>query len=75
MFATINIFYMKFINPKVQFLAILAMGVYFIYALISFFQLRPWWIGIKSVIAYLLAYIGYVFLAFNFSYLIVYLKQ
>ena len=74
-FATINIFYIKFVNTQVQFLAILVMATYFVYTCIRFFQVKPWWVGIKSTIAYFLAYIGYIFLAFNFSYLIVFLKQ
>ena len=69
--ATINIFYMKFINPQIQYLAILIMSVYFIYVMIRFFQVRAWWVGIKSILAYFLAYLGYGILAFGFSYLIV----
>lgn len=72
--ATINIFYIKFINPQIQYLAILAMSIYFIYAMIRFFQNRPWLVGIKSAAAFFLAYVGYIFLAFNLSYLIVLFK-
>ena len=73
--ATLNLLYIKFINPKVQYLAILVMLIYFIYAVIRFFQNKPWPVGMKSVMAFILAYIGYIFLAFNMSYLIVSLKQ
>ncbi len=73
--ASINIFYIKYINPGIQYLAILVMGGYFVFALIRFFQKRPWLVGIKAVVAYFVAYIGYIILAFSFSYLIVLLKN
>ena len=75
MFATINIFFIKYINPQVQYLAILVMCVYFIYAMVSFFENRKIIVGIKAFFAYFIAYIFYIFLAFNFSYLIVWIKQ
>ena len=75
MFATMNIFYIKYVNPQVQYLAILVMAVYFVYAIVRFFEKRPFWVGFKSIIVYFLAYIGYVFLSFNLSYLIVFLRQ
>jgi hypothetical protein len=74
MLATLNIFYIKFVNPQIQYFAILFMAVYFIYAVISFFQVRPVRVGLKSILAFFLAYAGYIFLAFNLSYLIVILK-
>ncbi|MEN8789305.1 MAG: DUF3667 domain-containing protein [Flavobacteriaceae bacterium] len=72
--ATLNIFYIKFINQKIQYLAILFMGVYFVYAMIRLFQDRPFWVSIKSILVFFFAYAGYIFLAFSFSYLIVILK-
>ena len=75
MLATINIFYIKFINSKVQYLAILAMCAYFIYAMISFFEKPKFLVAIKAFFVYFIAYIIYIFLAFNFSYLIVWIRQ
>ncbi len=73
--ATINTFYMKFINPEVQYLAILAMVIYFVYAMIRFLRKKPWLVLVKSVIAFFLSYVGYFILAFGFSYLIVLLRN
>ena len=75
MLATVNIFYMKFINPRVQYLAILVMAVYFVYAMLKFFRHKPWLVAIKSVVVYFLAYAGYTILAFYLSYLIVLIKN
>ena len=72
---TINIFYIKYINPQVQFIAILVMSVYFIYAMVRFFEKKPFWVAVKSFIAYSLAYLGYGFLAFGFSFLVVVLDS
>ena len=69
-----NVFYIKYVDPGTQYLAILAMAVYFIYAMIRFFNKGPIWVGIKSLIVYFLAYLGYGFLAFGFSFLIVVLN-
>ena len=73
--ASLNTLYMKFINPEVQYLAILFMWAYFIYAMIGFFQTKPVLTGIKSAIAFILSWMGYFFVALNFSYLIVLLKN
>ena len=72
---SINIFYVKYVDPGTQYLAILAMAVYFIYAMIRFFKKSPLWVGFKSILAYFLAYVGYGSLAFGFSYLIVLLNK
>ena len=72
---TVNLFYMKYINPGIQYIAMLVMWVYFVYAMITFFERRKWLVGIKAFFAYLIAYVMYLFLAFYFSYLIVWIKQ
>ena len=72
---TINSFYIKYINPNVQYLAMLFMLVYFVYAMVSFFQDRKFVVAIKSVFIYFFSYLLYAFLGFYFSYLIVWLKQ
>ena len=73
--ATLNTIYMKFINPEIQFLAILVMWAYFIFAMILFFEYKPVRTGIKSAIAFLMSWAGYFIVALSFSYLIVLLKQ
>ena len=71
---SVNILYIKYVNPGVQFLAILAMAGYFVYAMIRFFNKKPIRVGFKSLVVYVLAYLGYGILAFGFSYLIVVLN-
>jgi hypothetical protein len=73
--ATINIFYIQFVDNGIQFLAILTMWVYFVYAMTSFFEGRKWITGFKAVVIYAIAFMLYVFLSFNLSYLIILLKQ
>lgn len=73
--ATLNLFFIQYVNSKIQYLAMVLMCAYFVYAMISFFQSQGLKIGIKSVLLYWLAYGVYVFLAINFSYLIVMFKS
>ncbi len=72
--ATLNIFFIKYVNQRIQFFAILFTWVYFVYAMIRFFEKRPFWVGVKSVLVFFLAWAGYIFLAFSLSYLIIILK-
>lgn len=73
--ASVNIFYIQYVNRNIQYLASLAMFIYFVYAAVSFFQLRKWVVILKSLVIYLLSYILYLLLAYNFSYLIIAIKQ
>ena len=72
--AIINPLIYKFISPRIQFVAMLIMGIYFVYAMISFFEKRPVLTGLKSVFVYILAYVFYVILAFLFSFVIVVIR-
>ncbi|MBT8299494.1 MAG: DUF3667 domain-containing protein [Maribacter sp.] len=73
--ATLNLFFIKYISPKIQFLAMLAMCAYFVYVMVSFFQNQRYKVGLKSFLIYWLAYAAYVFLAIFISYLIVMFEQ
>ncbi|MCT8339080.1 DUF3667 domain-containing protein [Flavobacteriaceae bacterium TK19130] len=68
---TVNMFFIQFVNSELQYFALLLMWGYFIYASISFFQKPIVWVLLKSILVFFLALIGYMFLAFGLSYLIV----
>jgi len=72
---TINMFYVQYVNPKFQFLAMIAMLCYFCYAMVSFIQRRKLWIIFKSIIVFFAGIMIYGFTAFGISFLIVWLKQ
>mgnify|MGYP001391352892 CR=1 FL=1 len=71
---TFNILYMEYISPGTQYLAILAMLGYMVFAMISWLKRPSVWIAIKAILAYTLGFIGYVVLAFGLSFLIVWLR-
>jgi len=75
LFTILNLFYVAYLNSTLQFLHILLMTLYFIYAMTSFFQKRKLVVGIKSAILFPLAFLSYVILAFGTSYLVIWLKQ
>ena len=71
---TANLFYMKYANPDIQYIAVLVMWGYFIYAMVSFFEKRKLLVGIKAFFSFFIAYVLYLFLAFYFSYFIVWIN-
>lgn len=73
--AALNLFYIQYVNPKIQYLAMVAMCAYFIYAMISFLQNQRLKVGLKSFMIYWLAYGAYVLIAINISYLIIMFEQ
>jgi hypothetical protein len=75
LFTTINMFYVQYINPGFQFLAMLLMSVYFCYAMVSFFQRRKIITAIKSFIVFSIGIFSYGMLAFALSYVIILLKN
>lgn len=68
--ATLNLFYIQYVNSKIQVLAMVVMCAYFVYVMISFFQIEPLKVGVKSFLAYWLAYGAYVFIAIGISYIL-----
>lgn len=72
--AIINPVVYKYISHNIQFLATLIMCVYFIHSMISFFQKKPWLVGIKSLVIYFFAFFFYVVLAYLFSYVVIIIK-
>lgn len=73
-FATLNLFFWKFINDDIRYLAILFMMVYFIFAAVSFFQKRKLLVAFKALFSYIVATILYIIFAFSLSFIIVLLK-
>ncbi|PRX57553.1 DUF3667 domain-containing protein [Flagellimonas meridianipacifica] len=73
--ATLNLVFIKYANPAVQYLALMVMCAYFVYAIVSFFQKQKLKVVLKSFLAFSMAYAGYLFLALNISYFIVMIKQ
>jgi uncharacterized membrane protein YhaH (DUF805 family) len=72
---TLNMFYIRYIDAGMQYLAILVMMIYFCYAMISFFKKRKILVLFKSLIVFNAGFIAYGLLAFAVSLLIVYLKE
>ncbi|NND62693.1 MAG: DUF3667 domain-containing protein [Flavobacteriaceae bacterium] len=70
LFVTLNMFYVQYIDD-LQFLGMLAMWLYFILSMVSFFQKRKIVVVLKSFFVFFFAFLVYVFIAFGLSYLIV----
>lgn len=75
MFTILNMIVIHFVNPGIQYLAMVVMLVYFCYAMVRFFRKRIWLVILKSVFIFLVGFIGYGLTAFGISFLIIYLKQ
>ena len=71
---TLNLFFMKFINAEIQYLAVLLMGIYFILMATSFFQKKKIFVAFKAVFAYFIAFLLYFIFGFGLSFLIVFFK-
>jgi hypothetical protein len=71
---TLNLFLIKYVGQQLQPLAILIMGIYFLYTMLSFFRKPILPIIFKSILLYILAFISYALLGFWLSVLIVYLN-
>ena len=69
--ATLNLFFIQFVNQKLQFLALIFMAIYFLYANISFLGKPRFWVGFKSILVFVFAFLFYILIAFGVSYLIV----
>lgn len=73
--AIFNMFFIKYINPDFQILAMLVMLLYFCYAMISFFQRSKFLVLVKSLLIFFLGFISYGFIAFAISFLIVWIQN
>lgn len=75
LFTIVNMFFIQYLSEQIQVGGMVLMWIYFIYAMISFFQDRKWRVGLKSAVLFYLAIFSYVLLAFFLSYAIVSLTQ
>ncbi|MDC8002873.1 DUF3667 domain-containing protein [Aureisphaera galaxeae] len=69
---TIHQFFLKFLDSKMQFLTMVIMLLYFVYAMISLFQKKKFLVGFQALCAYVFGTIFYVILGFGLALLIVY---
>lgn len=72
--AILNMFFIKYVNPDFQLLAVLIMLFYFCYAMISFFQRKKILVLIKSLLIFVLGFMSYGFIAFAIAVLIVWIQ-
>lgn len=68
-------FYIQYIDQTFQAAHIATMLLYFIYAMVSYFQKKKVLVAIKSVFVYVLAFFSYGFIAYGLSFLIIWLKN
>lgn len=73
--STFNMLLVQYVSRDLQFVAIMFIGVYFVYALCSLFKRPKWAIILKSIFIYFLSIVLYIFSAFAFSYLIVFIQN
>ncbi|WP_372973486.1 DUF3667 domain-containing protein [Muriicola sp.] len=72
---TCNMFVVQYAGNNLQPLGITIMWLYFIYAMISFMKRPAFWVVLKSIIVFLLAFMTYGVTSFGLSYLIVLSRQ
>lgn len=73
--STFNMFLVHYISYDLQFVIVAVIGIYFVFALLSLFQTPKWLIALKTIPVYIISIGLYIFSAFAFSLLIVYLKN
>ncbi|GGD47105.1 DUF3667 domain-containing protein [Muriicola marianensis] len=70
-----NMFMVQYVGDYLQPLGITIMWLYFIFAMVTFLQRPAFWVGLKSIFVFLLAFITYGMTSFGLSYLIVLSRQ
>lgn len=71
----LNMFFIHYIDSGFQLSAMIAMMLYFCYAMVSFFQRKKVLVVIKSIFIFWLGVMSYGLTAFGISLLIVWLRQ
>jgi len=71
----LNMFYIRYIDKSFQGIHIIIMTLYFIYAMVSFFQKNKALVIIKSLVVYALSFFLYGFGAFSIAVFIVWIKN
>ena len=72
---TLNMFIVQSFGDQLQPLGILVMWLYFLFAMISLFQRKYFFVIIKSLILFILAFMTYAMSSYALSYVIVSLKH
>ncbi|MBT8284566.1 MAG: DUF3667 domain-containing protein [Flavobacteriaceae bacterium] len=72
---TCNMFVVQAFGDQLQPLGSMIMCLFFLYAMVSFFQRKYFFVIVKSFILYILAFMTYAMSSFAISFLIVYIKQ
>ena len=67
----LNMFVIQYVSKEIQFGAMLLAWIYFVIAMVDFYQNKKWLVGIKSALVFFLAIWCYVLLALAMSFLIV----
>ena len=70
-FTTFNLFFMKYSNTDIQYLGLLFMCFYFVYATVSFFQKKKVLVAFKALVAYGVATLLYIIFGLGLSLIIV----
>lgn len=73
LFTTVNMFFIQYVSKDIQVGGMILMWIYFIYAMVSFFQGSKWIVGLKAGLLFYIATFLYIFLAFGVSVLLVYM--
>ena len=71
---TLTMCYVQFIDSSVQALHILVMFLYFIFAMVSFFPEKKFWVIVKSILVFTFAFFFYGFLAYGLSVFIIWIQ-
>lgn len=71
----LNMFYIQYINKTFQGIHLITMLLYFIYAMVSFFKNNKGLVIVKSIFVYALGFYFYGFLAFGFSFIVIWLSN
>ena len=74
-FTIINMVFITYVNPGFQYGAMMAMLLYFIWAMLRFIPEKWYWIVPKALLNFIFALFIYVVLGYGLSFLIVYLRS
>lgn len=72
---TLNMFYIQYIDNSFLAFHLIVMLLYFVYALLSLFQVKKFLVSIKALLLFVLTFFSYGFIAFGLSFVIVLLKN
>ena len=72
---SLDLFYLKFVNPEMIWISKMMMLIYFLYAIVSFLKKPKGMVLIKALFAYVLAFLFYFISAYSLSLLIVWFKN